>query len=112
MAVNLTDLIERLYGVHSTFELDPMVASVGVAVVRVLSNDPRRVAFTIVNLSAVAIYVKPKGDVSATSGIRLAPNGGTLVIGFRDDLHLPGLEWYAIADAAASSIFTIATVLR
>ena len=108
----LSDLIAAEVGRPTVPVFDPLVTSVGTSVVRVLDPGPDRVSFIIVNLSAVAIYVAPRLGVSATSGIRLAPNGGSLSLSWRDDFHLVGWEWYAVADAAASAILTLAGVAR
>src|SRR3972149_3742926 len=72
-----------------------------------LAPGPDRVSFIIVNLSAVAIYVAPRLGVSATSGIRLAPNGGSLSLSWRDDFHLVGWGGEAVAGAAAGGLLSL-----
>ncbi len=108
----LTDAIEREVGVPTVPTFDPDTASVGTAVVRILPADPNRLGFIIVNLSAVAVYVKPRRDVTAISGIRLAPSGGSLSLGWREDFHLVGLDWYAVADAAGSAVLSLSIGAR
>lgn len=108
----LSDLIAKEVGHPTVPVFDPDTGTVGTSAVRVLPNDPDRVGFLIVNLSAAAVYVKPRLDVSSSSGIRLAPNGGTISISWRDDFHLAGWDWYAIADAAGSSILVLGVTAR
>ncbi len=100
------DLISDRFGVDVQCRPDPVTALIGVAPTLFLRNDPNRLAMLVVNLSGVAIYIKPAGDVSATSGIYLAPGGGAFSSEWQDDYDLVGMDWYAIALAAASPIFT------
>lgn len=108
----LADLIAREVGRPTVPSFDPETATVGTSVVKLLPSDPNRVGFIVVNLGSAAVYIKPRLDVSATSGIRLAPNGGSLTVTWRDDFHLAGWEWYAVADAAAQSVLTLAVGAR
>lgn len=108
----LSAAIAAEIGVDTVPRFNPDTATVGTSVVRIAPNNPNRFALLIVNLSAVAVYVKPANDVSASSGVRLAPNGGTFGLSWRDDLHLVGWDYYAIADAAASSILVMEVVAR
>lgn len=103
---NLADLIERAFGTRTEHRVNRQGTTVGVAAGIILRSDPRRLAATIVNLSAVAIYVAPGREVSATKGIRLAPSGGSLILVWDEEFELLGWEWWALADAAASAVFT------
>jgi len=108
----LTDLIRKEVGRPTVPTFDPLITSIGTTAARFLDPDPNRVGFIVVNLSTAAMYVKPRLDVSASSGIRLAPSGGSLSITWRDDFHLAGWERYVIADAAASALMTLAIGAR
>jgi len=72
----------------------------------ILPLDADRVGGTIVNLSANKLYVGPFRNVASTKGFLLAPNGGQLVLDYRDDFLLVGLEWYCIASKANSRVYT------
>lgn len=109
---NLRDLVEGRLGAKTEFALNRAGATVGVAAEEVLRNDPRRLAATIVNLSAGAIFVAPGRTVSATSGIRLAPNGGSLALTWDEDFDAVGVEWFGIAELAASAVFTLEELSR
>lgn len=108
----LSAAIAREIGIDTEPRINPDTASVGVAVTRVLPNNPNRFGFVIVNLGTFAVYVRPDRDVSPTAGIRLAPAGGTFSASWRDDFHLVGWDWYAVADAAAQSILVLEIVAR
>lgn len=103
----LAHLIERQLGVATRHRVSDAGATVGVAATRILRQNPNRLAATLINLGAAAIYVAPLGAPSATRGIRLAPTGGSLVLRWEEDLDLLGYEWSAIADAAGTAYFLI-----
>lgn len=108
----LRQAIDRDIGVPTEPRVNPDTGSVGTAIVRVLPNNPNRFSFVIVNLGTAAVYVAPDNAPSATRGIRLAPSGGTFSVNWRDDGDLAGWDWWAIADAAAQSVFIVETVAR
>jgi hypothetical protein len=109
---NLADLIEARFGVKTEAADNRSTSSIGTSVATVLPNDPKRLAAVIVNLSAVAVYVAPYRDVGASKGIRLAPSGGTLSLIWDEDFDVTGWEWFGIADAAASALFTLEVLAR
>ena len=104
MARDVYSLIRDELGVDSVESVRNTVVSAGVAGVQLWKQDPQRVAFVVVNLSANTVLISPGADVSATSGIALNPNGGSVTMLWRDDLHLPALEWFVIAPAGVSAI--------
>lgn len=108
----LSAAIAKDIGIETEPRVNPDVSSVGVAVVRILPNNPNRFGFVIINLGAVAIYIRPDFAVSVTAGIRLAPNGGSFSATWRDDFNLTGWDWYAIAEAAGTEIFVLEVVAR
>lgn len=112
MAGPLSAAIDRELGVETEPRINPDTGSVGLSVVRIAPNNPNRFSFLVINLGTSAVYIRPGKDVSATAGIRLAPNGGAFSASWRDDFHLVGWDWYAIADAAAQSIIVLEVVAR
>jgi len=106
------DLISKLYGAEVSREDPATNLSLGVADLIVLQNNPRRLSFVVVNLSANVVYLKPNAPATATSGIRLAASGGSLTVNFLTDLHLASLEWHGLASGAASTIYITSVVLR
>ena len=80
---------------------------VGTTPVEVAGGDGERVQLTLVNLSANTIYIAPTPAVSASRGIFLGANGGSVTMSVVEDGILPSLQWYALATAAASSLYVI-----
>ena len=103
----LDDLIQRELGVAITHSFNPLVSSVGLTVVKILNNNPDRIALTIVNTSINAIYLLPEPEVSATRGIVLAPSGDSISLNWKEDYHLVGAAWFAVAAGANSTLLVL-----
>lgn len=97
------------YGMTTYTDENPLVIQIATTVTKVLNNDPDRLQFTIVNLSANAAYLAFDGEVSATHGIPLAANGGSVSMNADEDGAMVGKELYGIAIGAAADIYTIIT---
>jgi hypothetical protein len=106
------DLIHDKYGVSTRLALDPVTNTVGATAVLIAPNNPNRLELLMINLSALTVWVKPKNDVSASSGLVLGPNGGYVEFDWDDDYDLVGYEWWAIASGAGASILTMEIVAR
>lgn len=105
--MNVADLLEKQFGVLTTYNVNPEVSAVAVTKTRILDVNPRRISFVLVNLGAVFICVSPDSDVTLTRGIYLVPNGGTLSMVWTDDFEMPTMEWWAIANGANADIFAM-----
>jgi hypothetical protein len=99
------DLLLTRFGVATASHDDPLVAVLPAVPTAFLGLNPNRLAFLIVNLSAGPIYIKPKPDVAATSGIVLAANGGSAAFVYDEDFDLVGMEWYGLGAGAGSDIY-------
>jgi len=99
--------IEKEFG--GAFEEADETVSVGTSATRVVGHNPDCVAIVFINLGANTVYLKPANNPSSTSGIKMVASGGFLSMNVRDDLTLPSLEWYGIADTAASDLYYIRT---
>lgn len=100
------ELLARQFG--GTFRDAPReTISVGTTAVQLVGIDPERVHLSIVNLSGASVYVGPFADVSSSKGIRLNSNGGLVGMNVYQDAILPILDWWAVADAAASNVFIL-----
>lgn len=108
----LADLVRGKLGAPTFTRENPEVTSVGVTPVTILRQNPNRIAWTFINLSTVDIWLRPLRDPTSSAGIRVGPSGGTAISLWEEDLDLVGLEWRAIADAAASAIFMIEWLLQ
>lgn len=105
--MNVQELLEKQFGVKSTYNENPEVNQIAATLTKFLSYNPRRISFVLINLSAVFITVAPDADVSLTRGIYLVPNGGTLSMSWTEDFEMPAMEWYGIANGAAADIYVL-----
>lgn len=108
MPTQLSELLQSLYGVQTSYEINPTVSQVETALTKVLSYDPNRFGVVLVNTGSATIYLSPENSVAVGQGIALLPNGGAMVLEWDKDFELCSYEWYAIADGAASSIYLLA----
>ncbi|MGH7409852.1 MAG: hypothetical protein ACREJ6_02145 [Candidatus Methylomirabilis sp.] len=108
----LPDLVQGKFGVKTFPRFNPVISTLGAAVDSWLRQSPNRVAALIVNLSVNNIFIGPFRDVSATKGILVTPNGGSVLLHFEEDFDLVGYEWFAIASAAASPILVVEWVTQ
>ena len=102
---SLAEFLAARYGVLTEAKDNPVTNVAGTTVATFLRQNPKRLAFVVVNLGGLPVYVGFTGDLSATKGIYLAPNGGNLFSNFREDFHLVGYEWYCYAAAANTPIY-------
>lgn len=107
MGKTLSELLKERFGVKTTYRVNPLGATVGVSIVKIASYNPNRLGLIIFNLSANDVYIAPDSDVAATKGIKLQPNGGGTSFVWSEDFELCSFEWYAIASAAASTIYVL-----
>lgn len=101
----VAEYLARLFG--GDIESPDATVSVGTSAVEVAGGDGERVQLTFVNLSANNIYIAPTPSVSSSRGILVGPNGGSVTMSVVEDGILPSLQWYALASAAASSLYVI-----
>lgn len=81
--MTVRDLFEKEYGVL-TGKVE-ISTTVGATVKQLLSPDPGRLNYTLVNLGATALYVCFTPDPSANKGIYVAVNGGYITLDWKDD---------------------------
>lgn len=105
--MNVSDLLEKQFGVKTTYETNPLVDQAEITVTRILPYNPRRVSFVLINLGDVYITVGPTSDIGLRKGIYLVPNGGTLSMVWTEDFEMPCMEWYALANGAPSEIYVM-----
>jgi len=86
---------------------NPVVAAVGTTAAEILRNNPDRVFWLVVNLSANVVYVGFSGDVSSTKGIRLDAYGGWTSSSVEEDGEAVTYPVFGIATGAASAIYVL-----
>jgi len=112
MALALTDMLEALFGVRSYPRENPVTATVGAAAERILSLNPQRVSFQVINLSANSLYIGLSNAVAATEGIYIAPNGGSVSLIWDRDFELVSHDWWAIAGGAGSAVYVLENIIQ
>ncbi|MBW8036358.1 MAG: hypothetical protein FVQ79_12190 [Planctomycetes bacterium] len=105
--MNVSELIEQQFNVKTVYDINPEVSAVQITKTKVLSYNPRRVSFVLINLGSDHLLVAPDAKVSLTRGIYLVPNGGTLSMVWTEDFEMPTFEWYAIADTNPCNIMVM-----
>lgn len=106
----LQRLIEREFGVKTTCNINPVVGAVGVIPILVLQNNPNRLAWTFLNLSAGWLSLGFDRDVSNTYGIYIASGGGGINFLWKEEFELVGWQLFAVAQNAASPIYVVEIV--
>lgn len=103
---NVQDLIRGEFGAPAIIEQDPdNDGDIGTTSELLLRRDPNRAGLFIINLGSNTVLLNPGGQpATATRGIRLDANGGSISMNWRDDFVLPTEEWHAIAITASSQI--------
>ena len=105
----LNRFVEKKFGVATrAYPLaEPTECDVEVTVL--LPNNPDRLAYTVVNLGATAMYVAWDRNVGADHGIYIAPGGGSFALVADEDGELVGYELLGISITDANDIFTMVT---
>lgn len=112
----LADLLLQKFGVKTRPRRDPLnVSPIGIVPVVVLANNPNRLGFVIMNLSANVVYIDLTNDVNATVGaevgLRLDANGGFVSMSWDVDFQMVAWAWWGIASGANSRL-TILEVIE
>lgn len=105
----LSRYVEAKFGVKTMAVPNPVTASCGTTATVLLQNNPDRLAYTVVNLGATAMYVAWDRAVSATHGVYVAPNGGSVSFSAEEDGELVGYELLGVAITTPVDIFAIET---
>jgi hypothetical protein len=110
MSITLSQLLEGLYGIKTTNRINPYIDTVSTSATKFLANNPNRVSFIIVNMSANSLYISPLADVSTTKGIFIASNGGYAIFTWDRDFELVSQEWWCIGSAVGTTIYTLENI--
>ncbi len=110
MGKTLAELLEEHFGVKTSYNDNPEVTQVEVAVTKVFAYNPNRLGLVLINTSAFPILVGYRNDVSVGNGILLVAGGGSLSLIWNEDFELVASEMFAIADGGAATIYTNETV--
>lgn len=86
---------------------DETSVSVGTAVSTIIGGNADRLGLLILNLSNNTVFVSIDNSVSATNGIRLGANGGSVALNVTDDGMIQTRTWYGLATGAGSSVYVL-----
>lgn len=81
--------------------------TVGTAVSTVVESNPDRLGLLILNLSNNNVFVAIENNPSATNGIRLGANGGSVAFNVTDDGMIQTRAMFALADGAGSTVYVL-----
>jgi hypothetical protein len=108
MAVTARSLIADNLGVEETNEFENREANdIDTADKIIARNDPARLALLIVNQSDNQLNLRPGLTATTSTGFVLPGNGDTLLVTWRDDLHMVTREWHGIAAGANSACYVL-----
>ena len=86
---------------------DETSVTVGTGVSTIIGGNPDRLGLLILNLSSNTLYVSIDNSISATNGIRLGANGGSVALNVTDDGMIQTRTWYGLATGAGSSVYVL-----
>mgnify|MGYP001174384381 CR=1 FL=1 len=81
--------------------------TVGTTISSIVESNPDRLGLLILNLSTNTVYVAIENNPSATNGIRLGANGGSVAFNVTDDGMIQTRAMFALATGAASSVYVL-----
>lgn len=105
--MNVAELIEKRFGMVTRATRNPLVNELMTATLQLLPNNPNRLGWMAVNLSANNIYLALDHGVSAAHGVLLTPNGGSLSMIYEEDFEATCWGVFGMAAADNSDIFVI-----
>lgn len=110
--MDLATLLLQQFKLKTRSVENPLLTALGAATLRVFSNNPNRLAWLFINLSANIIYLGLANDVSATKGIVVVPNGGVASMVWDEDFNMVGWDIWGIAPAGASNCYSVEVVTQ
>lgn len=108
--MSLAKLLADKFGVSTRPQENRIPGPTAAGAQLILPNDPNRLGWTIINLSANVLYLGMSQAVSAANGIILAANGGRASAIWDEDFILVGREWWIFDAAGGSNYYTLEVV--
>jgi hypothetical protein len=106
----LQDLLKDQFQVRTRPIVNKLTDQAETSATLLLSNNPNRLAWTIVNLGANPVYIALDNDVSQTKGILVAANGGSVSMVWNEDFDMVAWSWYGIALSSACKVYIVEIV--
>lgn len=109
--MTLGELLDKKFGVKTRSEINVEgQVAIGTSVVKILGNNPNRLAWIIVNLSVNTLYIALTNDPSSSKGILIGANGGTATMIWNEDFETTGWEVWAVGSASNTFTYIIEVV--
>ena len=108
----LRDLIDEEFGVNTVEREQGNDPSLDTDDAIVLRADSQRVGYIIVNTGSVQALMRYNSAPTATIFMPIAPNGGTMVSKWRDDLHLLGRELHGLVTAGTTTLHIVEIIIE
>lgn len=106
----LEKLLSTEFGVRTRASLNPLNAQIALAPTPLLSNNPDRLGWFLVNLGVNDAFIAFDRNVSTTRGIILSSGGGGVNFKWDEEFDLVGYELWGITTIGAVDIFLIEIV--
>ncbi len=102
----LAELLQERFKVRTRVVVNPLRASIGTTPQLLLSNNPNRLAWVIVNTHATQIiYISFENDVSAAKGIRIDPAGGMASMVWDEDFEPTAWAIWGLGSGATTTLY-------
>lgn len=109
----LTDLLMERFKVKTRPVVNPKaVTSALITPQLILSNNPNRLAWVIINLGANDAYIHFENDVSAINGIKLDKAGGHATMVWDEDFDATAWSMWIVAPDGDSAVYCYEIVER
>lgn len=109
---SLHDMINNLFGVNTVSRITAPLTGAAGAAVQIAPNNPRRLALTIVNLSANVCWVGLSNQVGAANGIWLTGNGGSVTLKWDTDFEMTANEWWSVSVAGGDQLHVMEQMIE
>ncbi len=81
--------------------------TLALGITQILPNDSERVFLYFVNLSSNDVFVSPFSQPTATNGILLGANGGSISLNVTTDFQLVSHPWYVFSPQPSQTAFLL-----
>lgn len=108
----LAEVIEAKFGFHIRAEFPPKPFTLSTTPEQILKANPDRIAWTLVNLGGVVVYVGHEEAVSSLNGYYMAANGGVLAMKWDEDGELVGFPLWVVASSVTPTIFAMVVMAQ
>lgn len=107
----LADLLMERFKVKTRAVENPRAeVNIGITALLILANNPNRLGWIVVNLSANELYLGLTNAVDEHHGIRLNANGGIASMVWDEDFQMTGWAIWAIGSAINTYIYVLEVV--